>query len=585
MVHCSQMKSSSLTGPWSVFRFSLIALGLVGTLLSAYVATLDPRPHPWNPHLLGALAVVAVYAVVSAFSMRTLSRGTKLHALVVADVVLLGVVASQAGDRWSAATLALLGLVSMASFVTNATVGSACAALASTSFVYTLLTSGDTTQPLRLLSIALFPVTLFFVMGGAGAVVRRHLFTSGATEVAETRDRAIEEAQRKARTLFLEKEERERQLFDKQRKLYALMSVSHLMSSTRNSRELLQVMCSRAREEMNCASAFVMMLEDGDLRLVQSIGISEMTKRLMDCKVGEGLLGEVVASNQTVRLSEKEADPRLKAFKKNWESFRNILVVPLATPQDPMPFGVLGAANLLVGEEFLEEQADYLKILATSAAIAIKNINLTENLEQSYHEIIHALAQAIEAKDPYTHGHIGRVQEYATSLARALQLPEPEVRVIAKGAILHDVGKISTPNEILNKPGALTPAERKKMDDHVTSSIHILKDIKSLPPEVFEMVLYHHERFDGKGYPYGLKGDEIPMGAQVISVVDAFDAMTTDRPYRKGFPQEKALELLANSSGSQFNPRVLDAFFSLFNYRPRANGAAASPATGSTDRK
>ena len=571
MVHCCKMNSSSLRGPWAVFRFFLLAIGLIGTLSSAYVATISPPVRPWNPYLVGSIGAVATYMLVSAFMIGGTMRPLTMNAVVIVDVALMGLVAVISGERAGAASLSLFGLVALASLITNASIGLMCGALAGMAYAVTLFYSPDLVQPLRLVSGGVFPILLFFVLGGAGAVIRRQIFGGVATDAAETRDRAIEEAQRKARSLFLEKEERERELFDKQRKLYALMSVSHLMSSSRNSKELLQVMCAKAREEMNCAAAFVMMLEHGDVRLAQSVGVSEMTRRLMDCKVGEGLLGEVVATNRSVRLSEKDADPRLKAFKKNWEVFRNILAVPLSTSQDPMPLGVLGVANLLVGEEFQEAQEDYLKILATSAAIAIKNINLTEDLDQSYHELIHALAQAIEAKDPYTHGHIGRVQEYATSLARALRLPEDEIRIIAKGAILHDVGKISTPNEILNKPGALTPAERKKMDDHVTSSIHILKDIKSLPPEVFEMVLYHHERFDGKGYPYGLKADEIPMGAQVISVVDAFDAMTTDRPYRKGFPQEKALELLANSSGSQFNPKVLQAFFTIFNYTPKAS--------------
>jgi putative nucleotidyltransferase with HDIG domain len=563
------MNSSSLKGAWATFRFYALAIGLLGTLMSAYMATLEARPHPWNPYLLYALAGGATYAVISAFVLSSLTRPTVMNALAVIDVFVLSLIATIDGHPMSTAVLATYAAISVGSLATNMMVGMASAGLAAMLYAIMLI-MGDMSAPLKTLAPGIFPLTLFFVFGAAGATMRRQIFGGVNTEVVETRDKAIEEAQKKARNLFLEKEERERQLFDKQRKLYALMSISHLMSSTRNSKELLQVMCTKAREEMNCASAFVMVLEQGELRLVQSIGISELTKRLMDCKLGEGVLGEVAASNRSARLSEKDADPRLKAFKKNWESFRNILVVPLSTSQDPLPFGVLGVANLLVGDEFQEEHEDYLKILATSAGIALKNISLTEDLEQSYNEIIHALAQAIEAKDPYTHGHISRVKDFASSLARALKIPDNEVKIIAKGAILHDVGKISTPNEILNKPGALTPAERKKMDDHVTSSIHILKDIKSLPPEVFEMVLYHHERFDGKGYPYGLKADEIPLGAQIISVVDAYDAMTSDRPYRKGFPQEKALELLANCAGSQFNPKVLQAFFTLFNYKPKS---------------
>lgn len=586
MLHYSGMKSSSPRNPWSSYRTYVIGCGLAGTLLSDFAVTLQSQPQPMSPYLIGAVAAAGVYTAATALSLGKKEATGSIDVVAVVDVAVLGVVSILAHEHATAAIYGMYGLVALLSMATNASVGFVGAALASLLLLGARFFSGGAAQPVRMICDAFLPVGLFFILGSAGAALRQYLLSGVSREAAEHRDRAIEEYQKNARHLLLEKEKRERDLSDKKQQLYALLSVSQYLSSTRNTKDLLQAMCRRAREDMNCAASFVMLVEERDLRLVHSVGITEMTQRLMDCKVGEGLLGEVVASNKVVRLSEKDADPRLRAFKQNWESFRNVLVVPLTTSQDPTPFGLIGVANLLVGEEFLlDAHEDYLKILAASSAIAIKNISLTENLEQSYHEIIHALAQAIEAKDPYTHGHIGRVQEYATSLAQALKLSEAEVRTIAKGAILHDVGKISTPNEILNKPGALTPAERKKMDDHVTSSIHILKDIKSLPPEVFEMVLYHHERFDGKGYPYGLSGDEIPIGAQVISVVDAFDAMTTDRPYRKGFPQEKALDLLAISSGSQFSPRVLQAFFSLFNFKPRTSNDGGPLELGKAERK
>lgn len=580
MVHYVVMKSSSVNRRWATFRFYLLAIGILSTFVSPAQAS-----GRWNSVLLGYLGFTAAYAIISTFLVVSPRRSTILPSLTMVDICVMSVLMLVLGRVDQTCVLVLYGLVSLASLCTNTVIGSSGAAIAALFYVVTLLRVGNIAGPAAL-TPHVFPLMLFFIFGIAGGSLRTVILGGATNKFADSHSSAIDDVQRKSRDLFRQKEEREKQLVDKQQQLNTLISISHKMSSTRNSKELLQVMCTKAREGMNCSAAFVMLLDREQLQLVQSVGISEITRRLMDCKCGEGLLGEVVATGQAVRLSEKDADPRLLAFKQNWEGFRNILVVPLSTSQElieigarkiPKPFGILGVGNILVGDAFDDSQEDYLRILATSASISLKNIVLTEELEQSYHEIIHALAQAIEAKDPYTHGHIGRVQEYAINLARALRLSETEVKVIAKGAILHDVGKISTPNEILNKKGALTPAERKKMDDHVTSSIHILKDIKSLPAEVFEMVLYHHERYDGKGYPYGLKAEEIPIGAQVISIVDAFDAMTTDRPYRKGFSQDRALELLANSAGTQFSPKVLQAFLGLFNYKPKsATGAGIS---------
>jgi HD-GYP domain-containing protein (c-di-GMP phosphodiesterase class II) len=131
------------------------------------------------------------------------------------------------------------------------------------------------------------------------------------------------------------------------------------------------------------------------------------------------------------------------------------------------------------------------------------------------------------------------------------------------------VGKISIPDKVLMKPGALSEEEFEIMKSHVENALHILKDIRSLPPRVFEMVLYHHERYDGGGYPHGLKGEEIPLGAQIIGLADTFDAMTSDRPYRKGFSADEALNRMEEATGTQFNPRLLKAFFGLFEFRAK----------------
>jgi len=152
------------------------------------------------------------------------------------------------------------------------------------------------------------------------------------------------------------------------------------------------------------------------------------------------------------------------------------------------------------------------------------------------------------------------VRWLSVKLARTMNLDEDEQELIAKAAILHDVGKIGTPDHILLKPGPLDDKERDIMNHHTTGSYRILKDINSLDERVKLMVLHHHERYDGKGYPSGLAGDKIPLGAQIIAVSDTFDAMTSDRPYRKGFDPDIAIDRMKECGGTQFDPRVLKTF-------------------------
>jgi len=558
------MSPGSSNGSWIGLRIALFCIAIASALV------VDEVPGVPRSSLLPVLAVViGVYGVVTSIALNAVRNPTAMVGFSLLDVIVCGILALAVGQMQGGVVLCLYGFVGLAALGRNLLVGMSGAILGVVLYgtiVYLRLEKAP--MPSQVALPGLVGASVFFVFGSVGLMVRRAgtvLTADRAKKLPETmtRDRALEDALTKAREMKRMKDQRELELFDKQRKLSALMAISRMMSSLRRPEDLLNVVVAKAREEVNSGLAFVMLLEGDDLKIVHSSGVSDITKRLMTERRGQGIFGDVVDQGVTVRLSEKDGDPRFAPLKASREIIRTILAVPMQAPQDKKPIGVLGVGNLLVGDAYTEEHEDFLRLLATDASIAIKNINLFEDLEASYYEIIHALAQAIEAKDPYTHGHVARVRDNAIRLAHALKQPEDDVQIIAKGAILHDVGKISTPNEILNKPGALTPNERRKMDDHVTSSIHILKDIRSLPPEVFEMVLFHHERFDGKGYPYGLKGDEIPIGAQIISVVDAFDAMTSDRPYRKGFPVEKAVDLLRQSSGTQFNPKVLNAFFAM----------------------
>jgi putative nucleotidyltransferase with HDIG domain len=182
----------------------------------------------------------------------------------------------------------------------------------------------------------------------------------------------------------------------------------------------------------------------------------------------------------------------------------------------------------------------------------------TSKLRESNADLLTALVKAIEIRDPYTSGHSLRVSQLAQNIAEELGLNRLAVDRIANAALLHDIGKIeSVYTEILRKPGALTAEERAIMESHVTRGVQLLKDLSSVPDEVVHIVRHHHEREDGKGYPDGLLGDEIPIGSKIIVLCDAVDAMLSDRPYRDALPLSVVLEQLEIHAGRQFDHRVV----------------------------
>jgi diguanylate cyclase (GGDEF)-like protein/putative nucleotidyltransferase with HDIG domain len=176
---------------------------------------------------------------------------------------------------------------------------------------------------------------------------------------------------------------------------------------------------------------------------------------------------------------------------------------------------------------------------------------------------IEALALAIDAKDQTSHNHIRRVQVYATGIARALGIPEGEIQAIKTAALLHDIGKLAVPEHILAKPGALTPEEFQKVRIHPQVGAEIIGSVP-FPVPVAPLILNHHERWDGRGYPHGVKGEEIPLGARVLCLVDYFDALTSERPYHKAMTYEAALALVEQESGKALDPKVVEVFVRLF---------------------
>lgn len=181
---------------------------------------------------------------------------------------------------------------------------------------------------------------------------------------------------------------------------------------------------------------------------------------------------------------------------------------------------------------------------------------------EAHLQTIIMLANAVEARDVYTHGHVERVQAYAMALGRALGFSYEEMQVLEYGSLLHDIGKISIPDHILNKPGPLTPEKQVIMRQHTTAGAKLLEGIDHLKAAV-PYVLYHHERWDGAGYPKGLSGVDIPREGRLLAIVDVFDALTTRRPYHEGISVENALTMIRQGAGSHFDPVMVDVFLLL----------------------
>jgi putative nucleotidyltransferase with HDIG domain len=185
-----------------------------------------------------------------------------------------------------------------------------------------------------------------------------------------------------------------------------------------------------------------------------------------------------------------------------------------------------------------------------------------EDLEHSYDVTLEALGDALDLKDSETEGHSKRVTAYTIALARAIGIQPAEIKVIARGAFLHDIGKMAIPDEILRKPGKLTPEEQVVMRDHCSRGYHMLRKIPFLS-EAAEIVFSHQEYYDGSGYPSGLRGKEIPVGARIFAVADTLDAITSDRPYRKARHFDVAREEILRCSGTQFDPGVVEVFLKI----------------------
>jgi len=288
--------------------------------------------------------------------------------------------------------------------------------------------------------------------------------------------------------------------------------------------------------------------------------------------------GVVVYEEAQELLKNDEIDAHLKQMLKDASYQMEIFDSRVAIPsffRDEL-LGILLLGQKENNEVFGRDELDFFVALASDVAMAIRNAQLFRDLEKELdakkrlfvHTTI-ALAAAIDAKDHYTHGHTARVTSLSLEIAKKLgernhdAINEKFLEHLQFAGLLHDIGKIGVPESILNKNGTLVGDEKKKMQEHALLGSAILQPIKELETAILG-VKYHHERYDGSGYPEGLKGDQIPLVASIISIADSFDAMTTDRPYRKGLSRQEAVDEIRRQSGKQFNPGIVEALVELY---------------------
>jgi len=336
-----------------------------------------------------------------------------------------------------------------------------------------------------------------------------------------------------------------------------------LLNRAGSEEELGDALTSELCEAFDAEFAFLLTLGHGGLQLLGSAGLTpEQVPTILEDTL---LVSALAAKGATTHLGR--------------DLFR--------IAAESAAIARAGEAVLCVArlrpERFDEAERALLEAVGESAGHALARVRLArerddlfQRLEQTNLGIAAALAAALEAKDYYTADHARSIADLAVHVGVRMGMTIAEVRDLRLGAIFHDIGKIAVPDAILNKPGTLTREEFEAVKEHTIVGEQILAPVPFLDG-VRRIVRHDHERWDGTGYPDGLRGEAIPLGSRIVFVVDAFHAMTSDRPYRKGMPEAEAVRELRAGAGSQFDPRVVEAFVRVLRRR-RHSPSAASPA-------
>lgn len=348
--------------------------------------------------------------------------------------------------------------------------------------------------------------------------------------------------------------------------LDALHTIDHFINASLDLHETLRVLIDQVIIQLNVDAAAVLLFNPVTGELEYAAGSGFYTDAISHTRLrpGEGYAGRAAAEAHSICVRDVSQQPsQFRAELLEKENIRTYYGVPLIAKGSLK--GVLEIFHRTIFDPD-QEWLNFLDMLASQAAIAIDNAEMfaelgrtNDDLILAYDATIEGWARALELRDVETEGHSRRVTELTLKLASALGVPQEDLIHVRRGALLHDVGKMAIPDAILLKPGPLNVEESIIMQQHPNYAYDLLFPIPFLRPAL-DIPYAHHEKWDGTGYPRGLKGEEIPLAARIFAVVDVFDALSSDRPYRDGWEKSRVLQYIREQSGKHFDPRVVEKF-------------------------
>lgn len=364
-------------------------------------------------------------------------------------------------------------------------------------------------------------------------------------------------------------------------RLSSLNHMSRALYCILDSGELLQYFVNLVASELTASRVSLMLLDEEteELAIEASVGLEEEVVESVRVREGEGVAGWVLRERRPVLVEDIDRDPRFKRrvnVDYNSDSFISapvVLSVPLQYQQKML--GVVNVNNKQDGGVFTDDDLEFVATLAAQVAIATQNARIFEDLKESHFQTISALAEALDAKDATTGKHCDRLVQLASEIAQRLGLDDEQQSRLRYAAVLHDIGKIGISERILQKPGKLTSEEYKQIREHPNLGAALVKRVKFLEP-VAPLINAHHEHYDGRGYPNQLSGEEIPIEARIIAVIDSYDAMISDRPYRRALSKEGAIRELQDYAGTQFDSRVVEEFLAVIDEEQARSSAEES---------
>ncbi len=346
-----------------------------------------------------------------------------------------------------------------------------------------------------------------------------------------------------------------------QKALAAVYKVGNILSAEEDLDSALRQVMDTIGETFGPDHAVLLLCEEDQTTIARKIPWTREAEKGREIVLSRTIVEQSIKKGLSILTDDPLSDKRFAGSQSIvTHGIRSALCVPMEAHRR-----IVGALYLDIVRpqaRFSERDMELLAAIAKMAGIAVERMQLVHDMKALFFNSIRALVAAIEAKDSYTRGHSERVSTLATLLSREMALPDAEVDLVEIAGILHDVGKIGVPEEILKKTGKLTPDEYAVMKRHPAVSESILRNFKNTG-SILAGIRHHHERFDGTGYPDSLSGDTIPLHARILAVADAYDAMVTRRPYKPSMTQEQALAEIRRCTGTQFDPKIVESFFRL----------------------